>query len=95
MSEALLLLLLIVLSMNLVLGLWFAFKSQQVPVVAAPIKKKVVEEKEEKQEWAPGWVGRAGPPPELVIASGHQLPVIEEYEPDAYMSSRMGYSPLF
>jgi hypothetical protein len=95
MSETLLLLVLIVLSMNLVLGLWFAFK--QVPVLEKKekAKKQVKEEKQEDEDWNPGWAGRAGPPPELLLKPQRQPQVIEEYEPDAYMRSSMGYSPLF
>jgi len=101
MSEALLLLLLIVLSMNFVLGLWFAFKWTP-PIVADPRPKKV--EKEEPKEptsvstrnvalgeWAPGWVARAGPPVRMENspeAFGLQTD-IEAYVPDE------GFAPLF
>jgi hypothetical protein len=100
MSEALLLLLLIVLSMNFVLGLWFAFKWTP-PIVADPRPKKVLEEPKEPTSvstrdvalgvWAPGWVARAGPPVRMENspeAFGLQTDV-EAYVPDE------GFAPLF
>ena len=91
MSETLLLLLLIALSLNFVLGLWFAFKPQiLVKKEKEPVKVIEVKEKEEDKEvvWEPGWVARAGPPPFQSITRSKDM------EPLAYTES-MSYAPLF
>ena len=91
MSETLLLLLLIALSLNFVLGLWFAFKPQVlVKKEKEPVKVIEVKEKEEDKEavWEPGWVARAGPPPFQSITRSTAT------EPFAYTES-MSYAPLF
>lgn len=91
MSETLLLLLLIALSLNFVLGLWFAFKPQILPKKERePVKVLEKEEKEDKEEvvWEPGWVARAGPPPFQSEARN------TDTEPFAYVGPT-AYAPLF
>jgi cbb3-type cytochrome oxidase subunit 3 len=91
MSETLLLLLLIALSLNFVLGLWFAFKPQVLVKKEKEPVKVIEKDKEESKEevvWEPGWVARAGPPPFQSETKS------TDTEPFAYMGP-MDYAPLF
>lgn len=85
MEQVVLVAFLILLTVNLLVGLWYAF-SWDVPIV--PTKRVLPTPKAPVQEdivWAPGWTSRAGPPPSAVDVA------LTEAAPDAYVPSE-GYS---